>query len=86
MVISVLIFLTYHYIGLFGKNAAEDNTLSPFIGSWISTLIIGFFAFYLLKRASSDKNIFTFEGANLFMLKINKNLKKKILLLKRNKI
>jgi lipopolysaccharide export system permease protein len=82
MVISVLIFLTYHYIGLFGKNAAEDNTLSPFIGSWISTFIIGFFAFYLLKRASSDKNIFTFEGVNLFMLKINKNFKKKILLLK----
>ncbi len=84
MVVSVIIFLTYHYIGLFGRNAAEDNTLSPFFGSWISTFIIAFFAYYLLKRASSDKNIFTFEGLNLFILKIGKIFKRKSLLSKRN--
>ena len=30
MVLSVLIFLSYHYIGIFGKNAAEDNSITPF--------------------------------------------------------
>ena len=33
LVLSIIIFLTYHYIGVFGKNDAEDNSISPFIGS-----------------------------------------------------
>ena len=51
----VSIFLTYHYIGVFGKNAAEDSTLSPFIGSWMSTFIIAPFAIYLTKLVSTDR-------------------------------
>jgi lipopolysaccharide export system permease protein len=55
LVLSVLIFLTYHYIGLFSTNAAEDNSISPFIASWLSTVILTPFAIILTKRASSDK-------------------------------
>ena len=55
LVIAVLIFLTYHYIGLFSKNAAEDNSISPFFASWLSTLILAPFAIILTRRASSDK-------------------------------
>ena len=57
VVLAILIFLSYHYIGLFGKNAAEDSSISPFIGSWTSVLIIGLFALYLTKRASRDRGI-----------------------------
>jgi lipopolysaccharide export system permease protein len=52
-----VIFLTYHYIGVFGKNAAEDSSISPFIGSWISTFIIAPFAIYLTKIVSADRGI-----------------------------
>ena len=55
MVLSVLIFLSYHYIGIFGKNAAEDNSIPPYLASWISTIIIAPFAFYLTRRASYDE-------------------------------
>ena len=55
LVLSIIIFLTYHYIGVFGKNAAEDNSLSPFIGSWISTFIIAPFAIYLTRIVSLDR-------------------------------
>ena len=55
LVLSVIIFLTYHYIGLFGKNAAEDNSISPIIASWLSTLILAPFSYILTKRASADK-------------------------------
>jgi lipopolysaccharide export system permease protein len=55
LVLAVLIFLTYHYIGLFSKNAAEDNSISPFLASWLSTLILAPFAIILTRRASSDK-------------------------------
>ena len=55
IVLSVLIFLSYHYIGIFAKNAAEDNSVHPILASWLSTLIFAPFAFYLTKRASSDE-------------------------------
>jgi lipopolysaccharide export system permease protein len=55
LVLSIVIFLTYHYIGVFGKNAAEDNSLSPFLGSWISTFVIAPFAIYLTKIVSMDR-------------------------------
>ena len=55
LVLSIIIFLTYHYIGVFGKNAAEDSSISPFLGSWISTFIIAPFAIYLTKIVSADR-------------------------------
>ena len=61
LVLSVVIFLTFHYIGLFAKNAAEDSSIDPFIGSWISTLIIAPVSIILTRRASSDKGFFNFD-------------------------
>jgi lipopolysaccharide export system permease protein len=61
LVIAVIIFLSYHYIGIFGKNAAEDNSISPEFASWISTLIIAPFGYYLTKRANSDKPFINFD-------------------------
>lgn len=61
LVIAVVIFLSYHYIGIFGKNAAEDNSVSPEFASWISTLIIAPFGYYLTKRANSDKPFINFD-------------------------
>ena len=75
VVLAILIFLSYHYIGLFGKNAAEESSISPFIGSWTSVLIIGIFALYLTKRASRDKGIVDFDRIIIPLKKINKELK-----------
>ena len=76
LVLSITIFLTYHYIGVFGKNAAEDSTLSPFIGSWISTIVIAPFAIYLTKIVSTDRGfsltVFDRISELLKNLKINK--------------
>lgn len=58
LVLSVLIFLTYHYIGLFGKNASEDNSITPFMASWISTFIIGPVSLFFAYRASRDRGLF----------------------------
>ena len=54
LVLSICIFLTYHYIGVFGKNAAEDSTIDPYFGSWISTVVIAPFAIYLTRIVSQD--------------------------------
>ena len=66
MVLAILIFLTFHYIGLFGKNASEDSSISPLLGSWLSTLIIAPFALYFTQRASTDKGIVNFDPIIVF--------------------
>ncbi|MFL2587272.1 MAG: LptF/LptG family permease [Flavobacteriaceae bacterium] len=75
MVLSVLIFLSYHYIGIFGKNAAEDNSITPYLASWISTIVIAPFAFYLTKRASYDEGFVNLD----FLIIPLKQVSKKIL-------
>tara|TARA_B100000768_G_scaffold87876_1_gene82528 strand:- start:279 stop:953 length:675 start_codon:yes stop_codon:yes gene_type:complete len=77
VVLSILIFLSYHYIGLFGKNAAEDSSISPFVGSWISILIVGIFALYLSKQASSDRGITDFDRIQEPLMKLIDEIKKK---------
>jgi len=69
LVLSVVIFLTYHFIGVFGKNAAEDNSINPIVGAWLSTLILTPFAIFLTQRASSDKGFVSFDSLFLWFQK-----------------
>ena len=70
LVLSVLIFLSYHYIGIFAKNAAEDNSVHPILASWISTMVLVPFAFYLTKRASSDEGFVNLDFITVPIQKI----------------
>ena len=65
LVLSIIIFLSYHYIGIFAKNAAEDNSISPLIASWVSTIIFSPFAYVLTRRASSDKGSINLDFISL---------------------
>lgn len=70
LVLSVLIFLSYHYIGIFAKNAAEDNSINPILASWISTMIMAPFAFYLTQRATSDEGFVNLDFITVPIQKI----------------
>ena len=74
MVIAIVLFLTYHFIGIFAKNSAEDGTLHPLIASWLSTLIMLPLGVWLTYRATTDQGVFDM-GA--FIGKIKKSFKKK---------
>lgn len=69
MVIAILLFLTYHFIGIFAKNSAEDGTMHPFIASWLSTAILLPLSIWLTYRATSDQGIFDLDS---FMQRIEK--------------
>ena len=62
VVTALMMFLFYHFLGTFAKNAAEDGSVLPFIGSWISNIVMLPIALYLLKRASSDKSILNVDS------------------------
>ncbi|MFT5231637.1 MAG: lipopolysaccharide export system permease protein, partial [Candidatus Azotimanducaceae bacterium] len=55
------LFLTYHFIGIFAKNSAEDGSIHPFIGTWISTLIMLPLSVWLTYRATTDQGIVDFD-------------------------
>ena len=71
MVVAVLLFLTYHFIGIFAKNSAEDGTMQPFIASWLSTGIMLPLSIWLTYRATTDQGIFDFDS---FMQRIGRLL------------
>lgn len=62
MVVAILLFLTYHFIGIFAKNSAEDGTMHPFIATWLSTLIMFPLSIWLTYRATTDQGIFDFDS------------------------
>lgn len=62
MVIAILLFLTYHFIGIFAKNSAEDGTMHPFIATWLSTGIMLPLSIWLTYRATTDQGIFDFDS------------------------
>ena len=61
MVISLILFLTYHFLGTFARNAAEDGSINAIMGSWIPNLLMFPLGLYLIWRASSDKSIISLD-------------------------
>ncbi len=62
MVISLVLFLTYHFAGTFARNSAEDGSIDPALGSWIPNLIMFPLGLYLVWRASADKSMINLEN------------------------
>lgn len=61
MVVAVVLFLTYHFLGIFAKNSAEDGSIHPFIGTWLSTFIMLPLSIWLTYRATTDQGIVDFD-------------------------
>ncbi len=71
MVIAIVLFLTYHFIGLFAENSAKSGSLNPVLSAYFSTLIMLPLSIFLTKRATADRGIFEFDH-------ITEPLKKKL--------
>lgn len=54
IIFAVLIFITFHFINTFGKRISQEDTLSPFLGAWMSSFILSPLAILLSYRATND--------------------------------
>jgi len=54
IVFAVLIFIAFHFINTFGKRISQEDGLPPFIGAWMSSLILSPLAILLTYRATND--------------------------------
>ncbi len=62
IVFAVLIFITFHFINTFGKRLAEENGISPFFGSWMSSFILTPLAVLLTYRATNDIGLINIDS------------------------
>ncbi len=62
MIIAIIIFVIYFFISTLGKNMAESNTVSPFVGGWMATFVLLPFGILLMIRATNDKGIFNIDA------------------------
>ena len=73
MILAIIIYVIYFFVNTFGRNLAEESSLSAFIGSWVSSIIMIPFAYFLTRRASKGMGLFNID---VFLFPITKFLKK----------
>ena len=72
MVIAILLFLTYYFIGVFAGNYAKEGNIHPILGAWLSTIIMLPLGVFLTKRATADKGLLNFGNVVDFLKELVK--------------
>lgn len=62
MILAIAIYVLYFFTNTFGRNLAEESSLTAFLGSWIAVLLMLPLAIILTVRATQDKGLFDFNG------------------------
>ena len=74
MILAISIYVIYFFANAFGRNLAEESSLSAVLGSWVSTMVMVPFAFFLTRRASKGMGLFNID---VFLQPITKLFKKR---------
>ena len=61
MILAISIYVIYFFANTFGRNLAEESSLSAIVGSWVSTIVMVPFAFFLTRRASKGMGLFNID-------------------------
>ncbi|WP_394367005.1 LptF/LptG family permease [Costertonia aggregata] len=77
LVIAIILFLVYYFLGVFSNNYAKEGNISPILGAWLPTLIMLPLGIFLTKRATADKGLLTignvWDGIKALFKKKEKN-------------
>lgn len=66
VVVSVIFFLIYYIISTIGEKAVKAGDASPFIGMWISIIVLTPIGIFLSYKAANDSVIFDAESYKRF--------------------
>ena len=61
MILAISIYVIYFFTNTFGKNLAEESSVSALLGGWISVLMMLPIAILLTRRATKDKGLFNID-------------------------
>ncbi|CAM4151725.1 LptF/LptG family permease [Flavobacterium antarcticum] len=81
IVFAVLIFISFHFTNMLGKKIAQEDGLTPFLGVWMSSIILTPLAILLTYRATNDIGLINMDVVltpiqNFFKILFNKNKNK----------
>ncbi|WP_416242053.1 LptF/LptG family permease [Arenibacter sp. GZD-96] len=63
MVIAIILFLIYYFIGVFAGNYAKEGNIHPIFGAWLATMIMLPLGIILTQRATADKGLMNIGSA-----------------------
>jgi lipopolysaccharide export system permease protein len=70
VVVAALTFMVYFMLNSIGRNLAETNTVSPFLGMWLANIFFTPVAWIITRAAANDSQVFSKEMWNTTALKI----------------
>ncbi len=79
IVFAVLIFISFHFINTFGKRISQEDGLSPFLGAWMSSIILTPLAVLLTYRATNDIGLINMDVILAPIQKVFQKLFQKII-------
>lgn len=62
IIVSVLFFIVYYLIDTTGNKLAKDGDLTPWVGAWLSSLILAPIGIFLTWRAINDSTLFDWDS------------------------
>jgi lipopolysaccharide export system permease protein len=74
IVFAVTIFIVFHFVNTFGKKVAQENEITPFLGCWLSTMILLPLAILLTYRATNDIGLINMDAILLPFQKLFKKI------------
>lgn len=77
MVIAIVLFLVYYFLGVFAENYSKKGNIHPMLGAWLSTLVMLPLGVILTKRATVDKGLMSFGTIIDFFKKLFKKKERK---------
>ena len=53
-IFGIVIFVTYYILSMLGKNASEEGAIPPYMGAWLSTVVLLPLGLFLSYKANND--------------------------------
>lgn len=76
VIISILFYLIYYIIDIIGKKLAKNGTITPFIGTIISTFVLIPVGFFLTRKSTQDSSLFNMDSYKEFFRNIGRHISK----------
>lgn len=77
IVVSVLFFVVYYVISMFGEKLAKDGVWTAFQGMWLAVFILTPIAIYLTYKSTNDSNLFNADWYYDKFRKLKEGIKEK---------
>ena len=61
MILAISIYVLYFFTNTFGRNLAEDSSITALLGSWVSAILMIPIAILLTRRATKDMGLFNID-------------------------